>query len=364
MSLKTLGPQLIISPALRALVRSWHAARRRISGRKPVFHAFVERDDPYSHLLVQALPRIADAHGANIVWHEVGAPDRSAAPEPEKLADWAREDARTLADAYGLDPDTQEFPPCEDRGSSEALRARLGHYGSAMTWFEGEWYWAIDRLNHLEQRLGSEPVLFPAQPETAKPSGSDGDCEIEVFLSLRSPYSYLAVMRMFELAADWNARLVLRPVLPMVMRSLPVPRAKRFYIVRDCKREAERLGLPFGKISDPVGPGVERGLAILCKEIADGRGERFLKAFMTAVWADGIDAATDAGLRKICAAGGVDWKQARSALANDSWRDIVEGNREALFEHGHWGVPTFRCRGKMAFGQDRLWLVGRWLGAR
>lgn len=39
----------------------------------------------------------------------------------------------------------------------------------------------------------------------------------------------------------------------MIMRGLPVPRAKRLYIVRNTKREAEALGLPFGPIADPVG---------------------------------------------------------------------------------------------------------------
>lgn len=358
MSLKSILPQILTSPGLQTMARTWHAARRNLRGEQPVLHAFIERDDPYSHLLIQALPRLAEAHSARIVWHEVGAPDPSAAPEPEKLADWARRDAGYLAEAYGLDAGETEFPACSDPTEGEILRERLGHYGSAMTWYEGEWYWGVDRLHHLETRLGAdEPIFAPV----AEPDQAEGG-EIDVFISLRSPYTYIAAMRMFSLADRWNATVNLRPVLPMVMRALPIPRSKRFYIVRDCKREADRLGIPFGKIADPVGPGVERGLAILCREIAEGRGQTFFQAFMTAVFSRGVDPATDAGLRKICAAGGVPWAKAQECLGSEGWRESVEANRQALFELGLWGVPSFRVGDRAAFGQDRLWLVGRWLG--
>jgi len=359
MSLKSIPPQILTSRTLRTLSRAIYAARRRLSGKPPVFHAFVEPTEPYSALLVQALPRIANKHGAEVVWHEVGAPERSAAPEPEKLAAWSVEDAGYLAEAYGLDLDAVAWPELGARDAGEVLRARLGHYASGMTWFEGEWYWGIDRLHHLEERLGAADLLFP--PVAEPRSGGDG--EVEVFFSLRSPYSYIAMMRLPALAERWGARVKLRPVLPMVMRSLPVPRAKRFYIAKDCAREADRFDLPFGKIADPVGAGVERGLAILVREIEAGRGAEFAQAFLTSVWSDGIDAATDKGLFRICQRAGIAWADAKAALADDRWREVVEANREALFEGGHWGVPSYRVGGRMAFGQDRLWLVGRWLGA-
>lgn len=360
MSLKTLAPQILTSPTLRSLGRGRHALQRRLSGKPRTLHAFIQRDEAYSQLLVQALPRLAERYAVEIIWHEVSPPERSAAPEPEKLAAWSLEDARYLAEAYQLDPGEQDLPAMSTPAHGDALRARLGHYGSAMTWFEGEWYWALDRLHHLERRLGGgDDLIFApiAEPDHA------GGGSLEVFLSLRSPYSYLAAMRMFDLAEDWNARLTLRPVLPMVMRSLPVPATKRFYIVRDCKREAERYGLPFGKIADPVGKGVERGLAILIGEIERGRGKAFLQAFMTAVWAGGVNAASDAGLRRICDRAGVDWTEAEADLARKDWRDIVEANRLDLFAGGHWGVPTFKVGERMAFGQDRLWLAGQWLQA-
>lgn len=357
MSLKSLGPLVLTSPTLRAVSRLRHAGLRRLTGRPRTLHAFIERDEPYSHLLLQALPRLAEHYPVEISWHEVGPPDRSAAPEPDKLAAWSREDARHLATAWKLDPTPQPWPQTAGPDAGDALRTKLGHYGSAMTWFEGEWYWGLDRLHHLENRLGGQSPLFSPIPEPDAASGG----MLDVFLSLRSPYSYLAAMRLFDLAERWQATIRLRPVLPMVMRALPVPRSKRFYIVRDCKREAERLGLPFGRIADPVGIGVERGLALLVGEINRGRGRAFLQAYMTAIWSQGVDAASDAGLRRICEVAGVSWDQAGKDLSDDAWRAVVEANRVELFEHGHWGVPSFKVGDRIAFGQDRLWLAGRWL---
>ena len=44
-------------------------------------------------------------------------------------------------------------------------------------------------------------------------------------------------------------------VIPMAMRGQSVPRAKRLHTLRDADREAARLGMPFGRIHDPIGDG-------------------------------------------------------------------------------------------------------------
>jgi 2-hydroxychromene-2-carboxylate isomerase len=104
--------------------------------------------------------------------------------------------------------------------------------------------------------------------------------------------------RVQKLAARNNATVRLRFVLPMVMRGLPVPRAKQIYILRDAKREAERLGMPFGRVVDPVGRGVERGLAVLHHAIAAGRGAEFVESFLRGAFAEGIDATPMPGCRR------------------------------------------------------------------
>jgi 2-hydroxychromene-2-carboxylate isomerase len=403
----------VSSPALRSARRRFEAARRTLRGQRPQVLYFHQIDDPYSHLTAQVLPALLERYAVEIVPHLVPPPSPAAAPEGEKLAVYARKDAGLLASVHGLsfagtrtpDPGAvaavadhladlrspQAFgaaavelgkslwsaaailPGHGDGAAATAqggtLREKLGHYLGATFYFEGEWYWGLDRLPYLETRLADfrdktkGPVVKQLEASDAVVPGSGST--IDYFLSFRSPYTYLAAQRIQALAKRRGATVRLRYVLPMVMRGLPVPKAKRLYIIRDAKREAERLGIPFGQVADPVGVGVERGYAVLHHAIADGRGPEFVESFFRGVFAEGIDVATDEGLMKVAERVGVSAEQVQAALADSSWRAVAEDNRTALLELGLWGVPSFHIKGCEAhWGQDRLWAVERDLASK
>lgn len=140
----------------------------------------------------------------------------------------------------------------------------------------------------------------------------------------------------------------------MAMRGQPLPRSKQFYILRDAAREADRLGLPFGRIYDPLGEGVWRCLTIA--ELAKERGclAPFVLAASRASWAEGIDVRLDAPLRAICESVGLRWDDCQAAMANADYRQRIEDNTARLAELGQWGVPTFLFRGEAYWGQDRI----------
>jgi 2-hydroxychromene-2-carboxylate isomerase len=400
--------QLISSPSLRAARREVEAARRKLRGQKPQVLYFHQVDDPYSHLTAQVLAALRDRFDVDIVPHLVPPPSHAAAPEGEKLAAYSRKDAGLLAAVHGLSfagtraPDESAVAAVADHlaglKSSQAfaaaavefgtslwsgaailpgpgdgataivkggeLREKLGHYLGATFYFEGEWYWGLDRLPYLETRLApfgdsaKGPVI--RQLEASDVIAPGNGAVIDYFLSFRSPYTYLAAERAQALAKRRGATVRLRFVLPMVMRGLPVPKAKRLYIMRDAKREAERLGIPFGRVVDPVGVGVERGYAVLHHAIRDGRGPEFVESFFRGVFAEGIDVAEDEGLLKVTERVGISAEQVHAALADDSWRAVAEDNRTALLDLGLWGVPSFQIEGcKPHWGQDRLWAVER-----
>jgi len=409
LALAPLVTALITSPSLRRLRYQRARFARKITGRRPEFLYFHQADDPYGALLVQVLGRFAQQYDVDVRPFLVPPPSAAAAPESDRLHAYAVRDATRLALQHGLkfsatvpQPSTESVRAAQnilaksllDRGNflgvadqvsrdlwhgvalddggspgadaalreGEAQRARLGHYLGGMIYFEGEWYWGLDRLPYLQTRLARETGRkFPAIIEALQAPVLDplsSRATIQFFASPRSPYTYLAAARVRQLADYHGATLVLRPVLPMVMRGLPVPLAKRIYIVRDTMREAETLGMPFGLIADPVGAPVERGLALLFHAMQIGKGSLFLESFLQAVFSQGIDAGSDRGLHMIARRGGLTDTDVSAALADHHWRAQAEENRQALFDLGLWGVPSFQVNDLPAvWGQDRLWMV-------
>jgi 2-hydroxychromene-2-carboxylate isomerase len=299
----------------------------------------------------------------------------AAAAVGSALFDGDRASLTRFADQLGAVGDAEARAAVE---AGTAERQRRGHYLAAMFWYGGEWYWGVDRLHHLERRLvalgarragthaDSGAALLAPRPDTSRDPAppSRERLVLEFFPSLRSPYTYVALERTFDLARRLPVDLVLRPVLPMVMRGLPVPREKQLYIVLDTKREAEDAGVSFGRVCDPVGRPVERCFSLYRWARDCGRAGELLLAFTRAAFAQGIDTGSDAGLRTVVERAGLPWSEAREHVdRDDGWRAELESNRETLFGLGLWGVPSYCLRDRAGtslfstWGQDRLWLV-------
>jgi 2-hydroxychromene-2-carboxylate isomerase len=235
----------------------------------------------------------------------------------------------------------------------------------ATFYYAGEWYWGIDRLHHLERRLqtlglaqhGVEGLMFAPDEDLQEAQITVSPPPIDFFFSLRSPYTAIVAERVFSLGRLTGAPVRLRYVLPMVMRGLSVPRNKRMYIALDTAREAFERNIPFGRLNDPVGRPTERGLSLMPYAEREGKGERYVLSFLHGVWAEGLDAGSDRGLRTIVERAGLSWQQARMELNKQAWRAVAEDNRAELFSLGLWGVPSFRVGNTAAWGQDRLWVV-------
>jgi 2-hydroxychromene-2-carboxylate isomerase len=399
-------------------------ARRLRRGEPHVVDYYHQLDDPYSHLTAQVLAIFAERYDVVLHVHLIRATGGASQPEFEKLAVWARRDAQLIAPYFGLTFPTEagtvpdsghqvlagcalagwkddaiisniqdisnalwagdeaflsdqaqrgtsptELSAVLDRGSERLVRFK--HYSGATFFYGGEWYWGVDRLYHLEQRLrelgacrAPQAPLIAQRPEIDITGIDASRLRLDFYPSLNSPYTSIVFDRTIALKDACGIEFHHKPVLPMVMRGVPAPRPKAKYIMFDTKREADTLGIPFGNAIMPIGTPTRRAYSLLPWARAQGKDEALMSSLLRHAFALGVGLHTDAGMRRAVEAAGLDWAEALQVIGSDDWKPIVERNQEEMVNGlGLWGVPSFRLSGPegepelAVWGQDRLWLV-------
>lgn len=389
---------------------------------------FHQVDDPYSHLSVQILKRFSESYNIELVPRVVCEPDDVDVFERERLKNYGRRDAHLIAPHYGLEfTDTGIHPSkalillaqqilvravkvknftrlatkigealwssnksaldilAKKHGIASVLdtqstlkfnhnrRAKLGHFLGGTFYYGTEWYWGVDRFNYLEKRLKSLGLKKPSaiqtvvkRPELKNISTITApNITVEYFCSVRSPYTYISVQQVYDLVARTKVNLVMRPILPMMMRGVPATTTKGKYFFSDCLREATHtFKVPFGNICDTFGESVERGYSLFEWAKQQGKSEALFKSYTKAVFAERIDAGSDKGMQYIVQQAGLSWIEAKKVIGNKDWEEVLESNRLALYnEMGQWGAPSFRITGGSddtpfsTWGADRLWLI-------
>ena len=400
--------------ARRALTR----ARQRITNAPSRLDFYFDIVDPMSYLTAQAVARLVEAYPVELAVHVITPPASDVDPAPTLRAKHAVRDAQLVAQYWNVEfPAHKEADSgmvrdvgtalIRERPGAEQLRAALalgaalwsgdkkqlgklllelgtessnnvapilnaryselrkaGHYQGAMLHYNGTWYWGIDRLPYLEAALAGElgepapPVVAPRPESERGPLKlSDKPLTCELWFSFRSPYSYLALERIEAILAPHRVPLVLKPIAPMVARGMPVPSVKRLYIVRDVKREADRHGIPFGELCDPLGTGIDHCLAIAHWAAQRGELMAFARSAMRGIWAEARDVAEYVDLRHIVERAGLPWDEARAALGEPEAAKAAHASANELAVYNLWGVPSLRCGDFIAWGQDRLDLL-------
>ena len=398
--------------------RAVATVRERITSAPRALEFYLDITDPWSYLTAQAVARIVDAYQVELAVHVVTPPASDVDPAPTLRGKHAVRDAQQLADYWNLEfSGKREADPgivrdvgtalIRERPAADQLRAALellapmwandkkamapllrkwgteshgsvapilneayyrlrkvGHYQGAMLRYKGEWYWGIDRLPYLEAELARDlamdvaPVVTP-RPDRAPAKLSDKPLTCELWFSFRSPYSYLALEQIEAALAPHQVPLVLRPVAPMVTRGLPVPSVKLMYIARDAKREADRLGIAFGELCDPLGQGTAHCVAIA--HWANKRGSApalaFARSAMRGIWSEALDVAEYVDLRHVVERAGLPWQEAKAALDDAEAVKTAQANAADMAVIALWGVPSVRCGDFVAWGQDRLPLL-------
>ena len=393
--------------------------KRKAQGLPHVVEYFHQVDDPYSHLMAQVVAQFAERYDIEVVPHLIRATGGRSQPEEEKLAVWARRDCGLIAPHYGLsfpdnagvvpEPqlqqaanraltklgakdflnqvkgistslwsdgsiDTGQVTVEEAEAALEAGSARLAeldHYSGAMLYYAGEWYWGVDRLFHLEERLRElgvckepgQPYIAP-RPELDVRGVDASGLQLHFFPSLNSPYTAIIYDNTIELSRACKINLHHKPVLPMVMRGVPAPPSKVAYIFFDVKRESEFLGVPFGNTIITIGDPVRQSYSLMPWAKSLGKDTELLSTLLRYAFAEGIALHRKKNIKRAVEEVGLDWTEALKHLGGEDWKPFIEKHQDEMVEGmGLWGVPSYRLCGPEGepdlevWGQDRLWLV-------
>ncbi len=401
-----------------AVRRAVDGVRTRLRGEPARLRFYYDIVDPWSYLTAQAVSRLIEAYPIDLEITTVTPPASDVDSFPDLRAKYAVRDAQMLAEYWDLEfagkreadagmvrdigsalikpRPAREQLACilelggalwrtdrkklteamgqwgtESHGSVapilnthyENLR-KAGHYQGAMIEYRSTWYWGIDRLPYLEAQLAADLGTDVAHVVTPRPMNdraphklSAKPLTLDVWFSFRSPYSYLALEQLGPLVERYRVPLTLKQVVPGVERGLKLPNVKRMYIVHDVKREADRLGIEFGEICDPLGTGVHNCLAIAHWANQQGKGLAFARSAMRATWAEARDLSAYTDLRFAVERAGLSWEGARSALDDPEAKKIAIDNGAELNGAGLWGVPSFRVGDFVAWGNDRIPLL-------
>lgn len=220
-------------------------------------------------------------------------------------------------------------------------------------------------------------------------TGEDGNLNVDVFWSMRSPYCYISLDRCLEFQKQYHLNLHLKPVWPIAIKDpswfkaakdmkyrLPYQNVDIFrvaafhgvqmvYPVPDPVAQKPAPDSPYGEIL----PFEEQhDIQILVRTAVGatemGKGWEYLNDVMRMVW-NGQKVPWNRGdyvrVRNAIQAAGIDADALlKDVSANpEKYDKLIDTNMELQLQNDckHTGVPCFVFRGEPFFGQDRMDLL-------
>lgn len=200
----------------------------------------------------------------------------------------------------------------------------------------------------------------------------------ELYFSVRSPYSYLAVGRYRAMTERYDLDIALRPVWPLAIREPDFFERNHpnwlGYTMRDMLRVAQFHDIPFGAPRpDPIvqdvatrriaaeQPHIRRVTRMGQAAARRGSGLPFAHEAGQLIWGGQENWHEGDHLGGALARAGLDPAEIEREVAAqpDALDAEIAANQDALEAAGHWGVPTLVFDGEPFFGQDRIEMV-RW----
>jgi 2-hydroxychromene-2-carboxylate isomerase len=185
---------------------------------------------------------------------------------------------------------------------------------------------------------------------------------IDYYFATTSPYTYLAGMRLEEIAARHDAEIVYKPldVIALFGRTGGVPPRDRHpsrqeYRAQELRRQAKKLGVPFNLQPRhwPTNPAPSSYAVIAAGAEGGGNLGALAHGFTRACWAEERDVADDSVIRDGLEAAGFDPGLADRGLLSGA--ETFARNMEDAVAAGVFGAPFYVTETDERFwGQDRL----------
>lgn len=185
---------------------------------------------------------------------------------------------------------------------------------------------------------------------------------LDFFFEFASPYSYLAVMRVGDLARTARTIVRWRPfLLGPIFRTqgwndspINLYPLKGCYVWRDLERLAAELGLPFRR-PDPFPQSSLLIARVALVGLAENWGEAFCRAAFTAEFGDGRQIADKAVIADLLRRLGVAPQSVLERAQSDEIKTKLRAETESARVLGVFGAPTFvTADGELFWGNDRL----------
>lgn len=190
---------------------------------------------------------------------------------------------------------------------------------------------------------------------------------------LISPFSYMCIDRVNDLASKHSLSINYLPIAPMQVfgETGGVPPAKRHpsrqrLRMDELKRWSKHLGLNNMNLTPAHFP-TDQSLGaqmVLAAGGASGNAEagKLSDALLRAVWEEEKNIADESVLIAAADSAGLSGENLLAQAKEDTWVKTYADTTEKSIEAGAIGSPTFELNGELFWGQDRIDFLERALG--
>ena len=192
---------------------------------------------------------------------------------------------------------------------------------------------------------------------------------IDYYVSLNSPWTYLGASRIEALAAQHRTPLRIYPVdfaaIFAASGGLPLPRRapqRQAYRLAELRRWREALGVSINLEPKffPASEALSAPCVIALRETAgDGPAVALAHRVLRAVWQDEADPGDPATLARLIGEVGLDADAVMKLGSEPRWAERRIADTEAAVSRGVFGAPSYVIGDEIFWGQDRLDFVDR-----